>query len=463
MPKQAENGDFTGKLLERVGSLSLEVAEISGTIQEMAGFVGHQESRFGHLRELTHGLRGDIGKIDVAGRETAAIAVQAASQSAESLKVVASALGGIHHLVDAVRGIEERLGSLQSTLDAVLGMSSNIQTIARQTNLLALNAAIEAARAGEAGKGFAVVATEVKVLARQADAASTGINETVGALSNNLGQLIDASNATLKIADGVNQGVGVINGVLENFHASMSTVESKVSAIASAVSGSLGVSGEVLGEIDEFFEGVKTTSGKLRLADKHVARALEESEQIMNMAIDAGVQTNDAPLMEALSVAARQVVDAFETAVESGQASLEDLFDEQYRPIPGTNPQQFTARFTELSDRVLPAIQEPMLGADRRVVFCVTVDRNGYLPTHNRVFSKPQGKDPAWNNANCRNRRLFNDRTGLRAAQNTKPFLLQTYRRDMGGGQFILMKDLSTPIVVKGRHWGGLRLGYRLE
>jgi len=183
----------------------------------------------------------------------------------------------------------------------------------------------------------------------------------------------------------------------------------------------------------------------------------------MNMAIDAGVQTNDAPLMEALSVAARQVVDAFETAVESGQTSLEDLFDEQYRPIPGTNPQQFTARFTELSDRVLLAIQEPMLGADRRVVFCVTVDRNGYLPTHNRVFSKPQGKDPAWNNANCRNRRLFNDRTGLRAAQNTKPFLLQTYRREMGGGQFILMKDLSTPIVVKGRHWGGLRLGYRLE
>jgi methyl-accepting chemotaxis protein len=269
MTKDAEKGDLTGKLLERVGALSLEVAEISGTIQEMAGFVGHQEKMFGHLRELTHGLRGDIGKIDVAGRATAALAVQASSQSAASLKAVASALEEIRHLVDAVRGIEERLGSLKSSLDAVLGMSSNIQIIAHQTNLLALNAAIEAARAGEAGKGFAVVATEVKGLARQAEGASTGINETVGALSNNLRQLIANSNATLKIADGVNLGVGVINGVLENFHTSMSIVESKVSAIASAVSGSLGVSGEVLGEIDEFFEGVKTTSGKLRLADKH--------------------------------------------------------------------------------------------------------------------------------------------------------------------------------------------------
>jgi methyl-accepting chemotaxis protein len=89
------------------------------------------------------------------------------------------------------------------------------------------------------------------------------------------------------------------------------------------------------------------------------------------------------------------------------------------------------------------------------------VDRNGYLPTHNRKFSKPQGADPVWNAANCRNRRIFNDRTGLAAGRNTRRFLLQTYRRDMGGGNFVLMKDLSAPIFVRGRHWGGLRLGYR--
>jgi len=30
----------------------------------------------------------------------------------------------------------------------------------------------------------------------------------------------------------------------------------------------------------------------------------------------------------------------------------------------------------------------------------------------------------------------------------------------MGGGRFVLMKDLSVPIYVHGRHWGGLRMGY---
>jgi methyl-accepting chemotaxis protein len=97
------------------------------------------------------------------------------------------------------------------------------------------------------------------------------------------------------------------------------------------------------------------------------------------------------------------------------------------------------------------------------VVFVAAVDKNGYLPTHNKVFSKPQGSDPAWNAANCRNRRIFNDRVGLAAGQNTEPFLLQTYRRDMGGGKYVLMKDVSAPIYVQGRHWGGVRMGYRVK
>ncbi len=454
---------FAASLLDKVEGLSLEVAEIAGTIQGMTAFVGHQEELFGHLRNLTHGLRASIGEIDEAGRQTTAVTGQAANQSVQSLTAVASALGEVRELVDAVRGIEERLGSLESSLGAVRGMSRNIQTIARQTNLLALNATIEAARAGDAGKGFAVVATEVKTLARQADTATTGIDGTVNVLSNNIGQLIDTSTATVGVADSVSQGVGVINSALEGFHAAIGTVENKVTSISSAASDSLAHCQEVLGEIEQFFDGVKKTSESLRNADERVGKVLQQGEDLMNLIAGAGLKTSDTPFIEALSSAARQVMEIFEKALDEGRISLSDLFDEQYRPIDGTDPQQFAARFTDFADSVLPAVQEPMLNVDKRVAFCVTVDRNGYLPTHNLVYSKPQGKDPVWNNANCRNRRVFNDRTGLRAAQNTQPFLLQTYRRDLGGGRFVLMKDLSMPLMVKGRHWGGLRLGYRIE
>jgi len=119
-------------------------------------------------------------------------------------------------------------------------------------------------------------------------------------------------------------------------------------------------------------------------------------------------------------------------------------------------------RFTKLADSLFPAVQEAMLGFDARVVFCISADRNGYIACHNQKYNHPQRRgDVAWNTANCRNRRIFNDRTGLASARNTKPFLLQTYRRDMGGGQFVLLKEAAAPIVVNGRHWGGLRLAYK--
>jgi methyl-accepting chemotaxis protein len=142
---------------------------------------------------------------------------------------------------------------------------------------------------------------------------------------------------------------------------------------------------------------------------------------------------------------------------------MASLFDRQYAAIPGTDPVQYMTRFTEFTDAVLPPIQEGAPEADERIAFCAAVDENGYLPTHNRKFSqRPRPGDPTWNTANCRNRRIFNDRVGLAAGRNKEPFLLQTYRRDMGGGQFVLMKDISAPIIVNGRHWGGLRLAIRV-
>jgi len=31
----------------------------------------------------------------------------------------------------------------------------------------------------------------------------------------------------------------------------------------------------------------------------------------------------------------------------------------------------------------------------------------------------------------------------------------------MGGGVFALMRDASAPVTVRGRHWGGFRMGYK--
>ncbi len=188
---------------------------------------------------------------------------------------------------------------------------------------------------------------------------------------------------------------------------------------------------------------------------------LSVSETLIGLTASTGVPIADTPFIDAVRDAARRISALFEAAIAKGEISAADLFDRDYRPVPGTDPQQLLARFTAFTDQVLPPIQEPLLALDGRVAFCAAVDNNGYLPTHNLKFSRPPGADPVWNAANCRNRRLFSDRTGLAAGRSTAPFLVQTYRRDMGGGQYVLMKDVSAPIRVAGRHWGGFRMGYR--
>ena len=100
-------------------------------------------------------------------------------------------------------------------------------------------------------------------------------------------------------------------------------------------------------------------------------------------------------------------------------------------------------------------MQQPPAAADPRLA----VARTGLIARHNRQFKPVQRPgDVVWNAIHCRNRRIFNDRTGLASARHQRPFLLQTYRRDIGGGVFVLLKEAQAPIPVMSRHGGGLRL-----
>ena len=153
----------------------------------------------------------------------------------------------------------------------------------------------------------------------------------------------------------------------------------------------------------------------------------------------------------------------FENAIASGAITIDDMFDTDYIEIPGSNPVQHRSRILDWADRALPEFQEAFLAKDARMVFCAMIDRNGYLPVHNKIYSHPQRPgDVAWNTANSRNRRIFNDKAGLAAGQNTRSYLIQSYARDMGNGQTIMMREIDVPIRVQGRHWGGFRTGYKL-
>lgn len=153
----------------------------------------------------------------------------------------------------------------------------------------------------------------------------------------------------------------------------------------------------------------------------------------------------------------------FENGLASGAIAIADMFDTDYVEIAGTNPVQHRTRMLDWAERALPAFQEAFLAKDKRMAFCVAIDQNGYLPVHNKVYSQPQRPgDVAFNTANSRNRRIFNDAAGLAAGRNQRAYLIQTYARDMGNGNTVMMREIDVPIRVRGRHWGGFRTAYKL-
>lgn len=143
--------------------------------------------------------------------------------------------------------------------------------------------------------------------------------------------------------------------------------------------------------------------------------------------------------------------------VSSGKLMVPQLFDTFYIPISDTNPQKFHTQYDRMFDGVITPIIDRYLAMDERLIFVVLVDKNGYLPTHNSKYSRPMTgdseNDTKWN----RTKRMFNDRTGLAAARNTKSYLMQRYSRDTGEE----MGDLSVPIILYDRHWGAVRIGYK--
>ncbi|MBL4644944.1 MAG: chemotaxis protein, partial [Rhizobiales bacterium] len=215
-------------------------------------------------------------------------------------------------------------------------------------------------------------------------------------------------------------------------------------------------------KITELLAGLDVSNSSLYEATFRIDRVVTFSEELIELVEGSGVETEDTDIINYCISVALRIGSVFEEAIARGKISKQQLFDENYREVPNTNPTQYMTGFVRFTDWLLPRFQEKALVFDPRIIFCAAVDRNGYLPTHNLKYSHLQTENAEWNAANCRNRRIFNDKTGLSAGQSTKRFLLQTYRRDMGAGHYTLMKDLSAPIWVDGEHWGGFRIGYEV-
>jgi methyl-accepting chemotaxis protein len=187
----------------------------------------------------------------------------------------------------------------------------------------------------------------------------------------------------------------------------------------------------------------------------------EREHQALDERIATIRQENSVLTARAMKIAA-EISAKFEGLVSSKRISFDDLFDNNYVPIEGTDPVQYSTRFLQLLEQVLPPIQNPLYDANPSMTLCAAIDRNGYIPVHRPKHSQPQRTgEPRWNERNCRNRRIFDDSMRLTAARSTRPYIIQQFRHEREG-VMLLIRSVAAPIRVFGKHWGALRTTYRV-
>ncbi|OWW22491.1 methyl-accepting chemotaxis protein [Noviherbaspirillum denitrificans] len=457
----SRNGGGTSHFIEAMGE---EVDHIMIGAAETSYFVDSIKKKVDIDLQTTEEIVGRAQQTAQTTEQIAANAERAARVAAdvrtESVAGRSEVDQGLKQISNArmdAQAASEVMGKLQERSRRIHVITEVINEIAARTNLLALNAAIEAARAGEHGRGFAVVAGEVRQLAQRTKSATDDIGVMVREINEEAERAAEGMNALTGKVNEAAHNVERVHTFLGNIERSAVVSESEIQQIAGASREHVETTHVIADAISRIRDGMLATEDELPRAAKSAMVLSERGEMLFDVLSHSNAKTSHDDIRAVAQQAAKDVGKLFEQAISSGQITEAALFDRTYKPVPNTNPPKHKTAFDTFTDRVLPAIQEPILEKMPHIAYAGAVDNNGYFPTHNRKFSKPLTGNYDVDLVNNRTKRIFNDRTGSRCGSNTKPFLLQTYKRDTGE----VMHDLSVPIYVNGKHWGGFRVGYR--
>ncbi|WP_374278084.1 methyl-accepting chemotaxis protein [Azonexus sp.] len=448
--------DKMREIISEVRKMSVNIAREAVQVKKTVSSTAGRAARQGEIAGAVFGASTEATQ---AIQEVSASAELISHSTEANLATARASLDEMHEIVSKVQGVSDKLACFNDTVghlaersDSIRQIAGLIKEIADQTNLLALNAAIEAARAGEMGRGFAVVADEVRKLAERVNVATQEITDNIGGM---ISLVRETQTENQVINDDIGQTRQVVERSSVEFRRMVGDFErtgDQLNQIASAMEELTATNAQVHEAVAQVHELSREVAGSMQSSEQSTQTLSQATESVQELvsrfkigrgAFDFNVER------------ARLFRDAVQDKLDALSRSGVDIWDQNYRPQPGTDPQKYEVSYCRAFEQQVQPLLEEALSGLRGGVYALIIDTRGYGAIHNLKFSRPLTGNYQNDLVGNRTRRIWDDVTGQRGAKNTLPLLVQTYARDTGE----ILSEIDMPVIVAGRHWGTVRVG----
>ncbi len=364
--------------------------------------------------------------------------------------------GHMNSMTEKIDSYTETINQMDSESQEIKKIVTLIKSIATQTSLLSLNAAIEAARAGQAGKGFAIVADEVKKLAEEVNVASEDIAAKINIMLSHIETSIEESKEVSHLSQITKTAVAKSSNSFKDMIRDFESNDDQLQGITASVEELSAANDEIHGKVTTISE-VSQEVSQLMADGQQLSQDLYEITETLlenNARFKTGIGYGEKVVGEAMKLR-RKIRDILQDMHKKGV----NIFDQNYQEIPGSNPTKYKTCYDDAFAGAIQGLTDNLMNSLKSCSFVLCVDSNGYAPTHNGIYAQPVTGDPATDCINSRDKRMFDDKAGLKSARNTKPVLLHSYLRDTGE----VLSEFAVPIKVDGKHWGALRVALAPE
>ncbi|WP_294963158.1 methyl-accepting chemotaxis protein [Sulfurimonas sp.] len=448
--------DMAEKLSIDAGKNSMHTAKLSGSIDNLSKKLEEKAIAVETISTTTQHIISNVTEVSNCAKEASSFTAQTMQGSIKCKNDLQTVIENMQSLNLVALAASEKVIVLSTKSEDIKKVTQVIDEIADQTNLLALNAAIEAARAGEHGRSFAVVADEVRNLAEKTANATKEVDISIVQIQE---ETTEVTNEIKKLSQQINTGVKIVEDVgvqLQEFLDKSNLVEEQITHIATSASSNTTDLESIVVSIANISTQLKEGTKEMQGISEATHELIDSSEGSHESVSEFALDKNHENVYTIAEQSSLKISALFEKAINDGKMKESDFFDTNYKAIQGTNPQKFSTKYDKFCDDNLPSTQEAVLKLDKHIAYAIATDPNGYVATHNNKFAQALSGDYDKDFVANRSKRIFDDRTGSRCGNHTKRLLLQTYKRDTGE----IMHDLSVPININGKHWGGFRIGY---